>query len=250
MNTPPKLTDDETAILWEIHSDECGDILMRDRHEVVRAIESARDQQWVEMLSKQEPVEKRDLLYATVAMQEREAQRIENIVGTLEQIKQEKLAMLAAAPQPHPKQEPVAWPDGLIDRIKAAEQRIQDGHALRRIPADPTDVDLVLAEVRYLLEGKQPPFWIKTAAQPQPCNPAEDGVCEALECCKHGVGDGACKECHDETARPSQDRRADALLAQQERDTALLRQALEALENWEDMEKCNAAIAALRERLK
>ncbi len=49
---------------------------------------------------KQEPVEKRDLLYATVAMQEREAQRIENIVGTLEQIKQEKLAMLAAAPQP------------------------------------------------------------------------------------------------------------------------------------------------------
>ena len=69
-----------------------------------------------------------------------------------------------------PVQEPVAWPVGLIDRIKAAEQRIQDGHAPRRIPADPTDVDLVLAEVRYLLEGKQPPFWIKTtppAAQPE-----------------------------------------------------------------------------------
>ena len=69
-----------------------------------------------------------------------------------------------------PVQEPVAWPAGLIDRIKAAEQRIQDGHAPRRIPADPTDVDLVLAEVRYLLEGKQPPFWIKTtppAAQRQ-----------------------------------------------------------------------------------
>jgi hypothetical protein len=61
-----------------------------------------------------------------------------------------------------PQQEPVAWPAGLIDRIKAAEQRIQDGHAPRRIPADPTDVDLVLAEVRYLLEGKQPPFWINT----------------------------------------------------------------------------------------
>jgi hypothetical protein len=60
-------------------------------------------------------------------------------------------------------QEPVVWPAGLIDRIKAAEQRIQDGHAPRRIPADPTDVDLVLAEVRYLLEGKQPPFWINTA---------------------------------------------------------------------------------------
>jgi hypothetical protein len=69
-----------------------------------------------------------------------------------------------------PVQEPEVWPDGLIDRIKAAEQRIQDGHALRRIPADPTDVDLVLAEVRYLLEGKQPPFWIDTtppAAQRQ-----------------------------------------------------------------------------------
>jgi hypothetical protein len=60
-------------------------------------------------------------------------------------------------------QEPVAWPAGLIERIKAAEQRIQDGHAPRRIPADPTDVDLVLAEVRYLLEGKQPPFWVNTS---------------------------------------------------------------------------------------
>jgi hypothetical protein len=69
--------------------------------------------------------------------------------------------------------QPVAWPAGLIDRIKAAEQRIQDGHAPRRIPADPTDVDLVLAEVRYLLEGKQPPFWIKTTppAQPAPVQP-------------------------------------------------------------------------------
>jgi len=63
--------------------------------------------------------------------------------------------------------QPVAWPAGLIDRIKAAEQRIQDGHAPRRIPADPTDVDLVLAEVRYLLEGKQPPFWIKTTPPAQ-----------------------------------------------------------------------------------
>jgi hypothetical protein len=74
--------------------------------------------------------------------------------------------LLDAAPtppaQPAPVQEPVAWPTGLIDRIKAAEQRIQDGHSPRRIPADPTDVDLVLAEVRYLLEGKQPPFWIDT----------------------------------------------------------------------------------------
>ena len=60
------------------------------------------------------------------------------------------------------KDEPVAWPAGLIERIKAAEQRVQDGHAPRRIPADPSDVDLVLAEVRYLLDGKQPPFWVNT----------------------------------------------------------------------------------------
>lgn len=50
-------------------------------------------------------------------------------------------------------------PAGLIDRVKAAEQRIRDNHAPRRIPADPTDVDLVLAEVRLFLEGAEPPFW-------------------------------------------------------------------------------------------
>jgi hypothetical protein len=61
---------------------------------------------------------------------------------------------------------PVAqrWPAGLLDRIKAAEQRVQDNRAPRSIPADPnSDVDLVLAEVRYLIEGTWPPFWIKDA---------------------------------------------------------------------------------------
>ncbi len=94
------------------------------------------------------------------------------------------------------------------------------------------------------------------------CKPAEDGVCEALECCKHGVGDGACKECYDETARPSQDRRADVLRAQQERDTALLRQALYALDSVEaflsSMDvthllvygEVDKAISTLKERLK
>lgn len=57
-----------------------------------------------------------------------------------------------------------AVPDGMIERIKAAEQRIYDNQAPRRIPADPTDVDLVLAEVRMFLEGKPRPFWIKTAS--------------------------------------------------------------------------------------
>ncbi len=90
--------------------------------------------------------------------------------------------------------EPVAWPDGLIDRIKAAEQRIQDGHALRRIPADPTDVDLVLAEVRYLLEGKQPPFWIKTAPQPQPYDQQALELCEVCGWKTLIPGDG-CLNC-------------------------------------------------------
>jgi hypothetical protein len=52
---------------------------------------------------------------------------------------------------------------------------------------------------------------------------------KALECCKHGVDDGACKECYD--------------------DTALLRQALEALERGETKLRF-ATIAALKERLK
>ena len=59
----------------------------------------------------------------------------------------------------------VALSEGLIDRIKAAEQRIQNNHAPRRIPADSTDVDLVLAEVRLWLEGKPAPFWLGAAKQ-------------------------------------------------------------------------------------
>jgi len=56
------------------------------------------------------------------------------------------------------------WPAGLLERVKAAEQRVQDDRAPRSIPADPHgDVDLVLAEVRHLIEGKWPPFWIKDA---------------------------------------------------------------------------------------
>jgi hypothetical protein len=79
------------------------------------------------------------------------------------------------------------------------------------------------------------------APQPQPCSPAEDGVCEALECCKDTVV----------KLRIT----ANELI---ERDTALLRQALEALENSRSLEpvdidwvkgKREATIAALRERL-
>ena len=59
--------------------------------------------------------------------------------------------------------EPSPWPEGLRDRIESAIERINNRHAPRRIPADPTDVDLVLAEVRALMDGKDPPFWLKRA---------------------------------------------------------------------------------------
>lgn len=60
------------------------------------------------------------------------------------------------------------WPAGLLERVKAAEQRIRDGHGSMRIPADPTDPDLVLAEVAALIEGRNPPFWLR----PAPAAPA------------------------------------------------------------------------------
>jgi hypothetical protein len=90
-----------------------------------------------------------------------------------------------AAPVPQPPQ----WPAGLLDRIKAAEQRIADNHAPRRIPADPHgDVDLVLAEVRYLIEGRWPPFWIKDASgvEAPPATPA----IQPAQFCKWAGGEG------------------------------------------------------------
>lgn len=65
-----------------------------------------------------------------------------------------------------------SWPSGLLDRVKAAERRIRDNHAPRRIPADPTDVDLVLAEVRMYLEGTAPPFWL-AVIDAHPSEPSE-----------------------------------------------------------------------------
>lgn len=52
------------------------------------------------------------------------------------------------------------WPPGILDRIAAAMKRIDDGNCPRRIPADQTDVDLVLAELRDYITGKKPPFWL------------------------------------------------------------------------------------------
>lgn len=69
---------------------------------------------------------------------------------------------------------PVTVPNGLLERIEAARRRIESGHSPRRIPADPTDVDLVLAEVAMLLKGKyKPPFWL-AAAPAVPSADAQD----------------------------------------------------------------------------
>ena len=62
-----------------------------------------------------------------------------------------------------------------------------------------------------------------------PSNPPSDDYLARLECCKHGVDDGACKECYD--------------------DTALLRQALEALNHINVTDRADI-IKALKERLK
>lgn len=86
----------------------------------------------------------------------------------------------------------VQWPAGLLERVKAAEQRIADNHAPRRIPADPHgDVDLVLAEVRYLIEGNWPPFWIKAVPTVQGVAPSGHG--NLVICVPHGVWD--CPRC-------------------------------------------------------
>ena len=70
----------------------------------------------------------------------------------------------------------VAVPDGLINRVEEAARRVDNGHALRRIPADPTDVDLVLGEVLAWLKGEPAPFWVPAAA---PVAPADTSTNEA-----------------------------------------------------------------------
>ncbi|MDQ7989047.1 MAG: hypothetical protein REI09_05365 [Candidatus Dactylopiibacterium sp.] len=70
----------------------------------------------------------------------------------------------------------MAWPGGLLDRVKAAEQRIANNLAPRRIPADPADVDLVLAEVRMLLEKQPPPIWLRERPHDPATTRAAHGV--------------------------------------------------------------------------
>ena len=78
-------------------------------------------------------------------------------------------------PQPAPSEQvaaSVAVPEGLIHRVEEAARRIESGHAPRRIPADPTDVDLVLGEVLAWLKGEPAPFWVPAAA---PVAPEREG---------------------------------------------------------------------------
>ncbi len=84
-----------------------------------KAVKSLR--QAIAEAEKQEP--KKDLMWSTVAMQERHDKQVESVVASLERIKQERLAELKAE-----KQEPVAW----VDLLKAAEQIVKDKFLYKR----------------------------------------------------------------------------------------------------------------------
>lgn len=60
----------------------------------------------------------------------------------------------------------VAPAEGLRGRVDAAITRIANGHGAMRIPAEPTDPDLVLAEVLSLLDHRPIPFWLAPKQQP------------------------------------------------------------------------------------
>jgi hypothetical protein len=82
--------------------------------------------------------------------------------------------------------------------------------------------------------------------QPQPCNPAEDGVCEALECCTEFNPDWNQEQALRDSLRDH--------MAMIRADREVMRQALEALEQARSFseggtQKAQIAIAALRERL-
>ena len=81
--------------------------------------------------------------------------------------------------QPPAEAQAVEWPEGLLDRVKEAERRMEAGHAPRRIPANASDVDLLLAEIRALLEGHNPPFWLKPLTLAPPSAPKK--IADAVE---------------------------------------------------------------------
>lgn len=92
---------------------------------------------------------------------------------------------------------PPAWPPGLVDRVESALKRIENGHSIRRIPADPTDPDLVLAEVKAFLLGKKPPVWVSPNPACQSNVGQHDAQPELPQACET---QGRCGHCH--TCRP------------------------------------------------
>ena len=91
---------------------------------------------------------------------------------------------------------------------------------------------------KTLPNGDTEGFSFFTTPMVQPCSPAEDGVCEALECCKDKID-------HWRNNADCERQRADDA-------NALLRQALYLIEAWErgaEAYDYPLEIAALRERL-
>ena len=89
---------------------------------------------------------------------------------TDEQLAQARMVAEALAATERPAAPQV--PEGMAERIEAALQRIVDGHCIRRIPADPTDPDLVLAEVLAFIKGEPAPAWLATQPAPEQPKPA------------------------------------------------------------------------------
>ncbi len=113
MNTPPKLTDEQ---IDDIDQGMCGN--RECVQPFARAIETARDQQWAEMLAGQEPVATWENTYG---MKEWQLHALR--AGWWPQPKQEPMALddqlarshskcIFKAPQPQPKREPVEYDHG------------------------------------------------------------------------------------------------------------------------------------------
>ena len=92
--------------------------------------------------------------------------RIEWEDETEKAIYRDAAQQVAALAQDRAAQGGAAVPDGMLGRLEEAARRIENGHAPRRIPADPSDLDLVLAEVIAWLKGEAAPFWVPAAPTP------------------------------------------------------------------------------------
>lgn len=67
---------------------------------------------------------------------------------------------------------PIIGSPDILDRIKGAKQRLQDGHALMRVPVDPTDPDCVLADAELEIERLRELLSVSKLAATQ----GDDGV--------------------------------------------------------------------------